>query len=325
MKTEKNNNLPTELDTELQKLSDEEVQGLNEVWDLTGMPSATDFPNPDKLNTIFSAIDEQISKNNREGKPIPKEDREPVRRKRTARIYSIRWLAAAAVIVMGLIGWRSWLSPIQVSAPMGQTASVELHDGSTVELNSGSQIQYSRSFGDVRKVRLNGEAYFDVVNEGRPFIVETFNSSIQVLGTTFNVKAWGDEMKTVVALESGRVEVTGLSSGDDTILLQPGEIAQVQNNSVQLSSKDEGLVPTLLAWRTGDFSYPEEELRVIFRDIERRFDIQIDVASPEVGSLKTKFNRQNPNSVDVLIEEICASMGLSFRTTATGFEVYNPE
>ena len=113
-------------------------------------------------------------------------------------LFPMRWLAVAAVLIIGVIGARMWFAPVTLTVPYGETASIQLSDGSMVELNSGSTIKYARSFGDERRVSLQGEAFFDVEKETRPFIVETFNGSVRVLGTTFNVKAWDDESKTVV-------------------------------------------------------------------------------------------------------------------------------
>lgn len=323
MKTEKNRNLPTELDTELQNLPDNDVQGLQEVWDLAGGPASPGFPDPAKLNQIWSAIEGEALT---EAEPSVRgrQDRPPVPQRKSARVYTMRWLAAAAVLVVGLIGARTWFSPVVVTVPYGETASVQLSDGSTVELNSGSELKYTRSFGDERRVTLQGEAFFDIVKEERPFIVETFNSSVQVLGTTFNVKAWDNELKTVVALESGIVQVAERSNLSESVQLSPGETARVQDDNILLSTNDDGLVATSLAWRTGDFSYSEESLDAIFKDIERRFDTDVSIASPSIGERKTKFNRQNPGSASVVLEELCASMGLAYRSTNTGFEVYIP-
>lgn len=323
MKTKKNQNLPSELDTELQNLSEKDVQGLKDIWDLAGGPANSGFPDPTKLDQIWSSIEDQ-ARANTEAPVQARLDRPPAVRQKPARIYAMRWLAAAAVLVVGLVGARLWFSPVTVSVPYGETASIELSDGSTIELNSGSEIKYARSFGDERRVSLQGEAFFDIVKEDRPFVVETFNSSVQVLGTTFNVKAWDSELKTVVALESGIVQVADRSDRNSSIRMSPGETARVQNDNILVSALDDGLVATSLAWRSGDFSYSEESLDAIFSDIERRFDTEVSLGSPSIGERKTKFNRKNPGSASVVLEELCTSMGLAYRSTNTGFEVYIP-
>lgn len=321
----KNKNLPTELDKELQSLTESEVQGLEEVWDLSGSPPSSTFPDQARLDQIWLAVEGKIAGDSSGTKLGGKQDRPAVQRGRTARIYSIQWLAVAAVAIIGIVGASIWFSPVTVSVPYGETASVQLSDGSTVELNSGSSVKYARSFGDERKVTLTGEAFFDVKKEGRPFIVETFNSSVSVLGTSFNVKAWDDESKTVIALQSGSVQVSGISNTNEPVRLSPGQTAKVQPQEIVLSQSEEGLVPASLAWRSGDFAYSEEELIAILRDIERRFDTQIGLASSSLASRKTKYNRKNPDSASIVLEELCASLGLAFRSTDAGFEVYDPQ
>ena len=327
MKTPENKNtkLPAELDTELQNLSDSEVQGLKEVWDLASLPASSTFPDPSKLDQIWNAVDEKISEDVNEPQFQRKDDRPAVERKQTARIIPMRWLAVAAVLIVGAISAQLWLAPVTLTVPYGETASVQLSDGSMVELNSGSTIKYARSFGDERRVSLQGEAFFDVAKESRPFVVETFNGSVRVLGTTFNVKAWDDESKTVVALQSGSVQVAGLVNEDNPKLLNPGQTARIQNEEILLSPTEEGLVPASLAWRSGDFSYSEEELSAVLHDIERRFDTEIVMSSEAMGSRKTKYSRKNPGSASVVLEELCTCLGLAFRTTSEGFEVFDPQ
>ena len=321
----KNKNLPGELDKELQKLSEADVKGLQEVWDLAGSAPASGFPDPAKLDQVWLAVEGKIERDRRDTELTPADDRPAVKRVKSARIIRMRWLAAAAVLVVGIVGTQLWFAPVTVTVPYGETASVQLSDGSSVELNSGSSIRYARSFGEERKVKLQGEAFFDVQRENRPFIVETFNSSVQVLGTSFNVKAWDNESKTVVALQSGSVQVNGMTQADESVRLIPGQTARIETDGILLSPSEERLVPASLAWRTGDFAYSEEALSAVMSDIERRFDTQITITPSSLGSRKTKYNRKNPGAASIVLEELCASLGLAFRSIDSGFEVYDPQ
>lgn len=326
MKTpeDKNNNLPAELDKELQDLSSEDVQGLEEVWNLAAMPVTNGFPDAAKLDAIWNAVDEKTAL----GTPLPstprKGDRSAMSRTRSPRLFKAQWLAVAAVVIIGVLGVRTWFSPLTITVPYGETLSVKLPDGTDVELNSGSRLLYARSFGDERNVKLEGEAFFDVVKENRPFIVETFNSSVHVLGTSFNVKAWDEEAKTIVALQSGSVQVTGVNT-DDAMELSPGQVAQVEEEHIFMHADEDGLLSSSIAWRKGGFAYSEEDLGAIIRDIERRFDTNIALNPSSISKRKTKYNRQSPGSARVVLEEISASLGLAYRVTSTGFELYAPE
>ena len=121
---------------------------------------------------------------------------------------------AAAILLLPVaiaffyIGQKSSQSKVltqTISTPMAAKTSFILPDGSKVWLNSGSTISYDGDFdGDKRKVKLVGEAYFDVQKSKRPFVVETGLFSVNVLGTAFNVMAYKHEIPTVT-LERGKV------------------------------------------------------------------------------------------------------------------------
>ena len=328
MKTPEQNkkNLPEELDTELKQLSNEDVAGLEEVWNLASAPAPSNFPNPDRLGDIWASIESKTAEG-RSGEynkvPARAADRPPIKQKKRSHTKQFRW-AMATFVALFVIAAGIYFTPSTVTAPLGETASVQLNDGSHVELNSGSSLRFSRRFGQKRTVFLEGEAYFDVIKEDRPFIVETFNSSVQVLGTTFNVKAWNQDDNTVVALRSGSVRVEELGT-QEAVTLVPGQTVRVDINDMALSEPDEALVSSSLAWRSGDFSFSEERLITILHDIERRFNMTITLADESIGSKRTKYSRKNPESAEVVIEELCISLGLMHRISEDGIEIYIPE
>ncbi len=114
------------------------------------------------------------------------------------------------------------------SNPKGQKSTVFLPDGSKVILNSESSISYSSIFdNDSRRVRLSGEAYFEIEKEvDRPFIVYTNYINIKVLGTSFNVMAFENKKTVKVTLTTGQIEVHKNGNqlvSKDNILLYPGQ------------------------------------------------------------------------------------------------------
>ena len=130
-----------------------------------------------------------------------------------------RWVTgglAAAVVLLIAIGVIVGLQPRTISVPYGATQTLALSDGSTVELSGGSTLSHPRRWDAAeRRVRLEGEAFFDVVAHEKPFVVETFNADVTVLGTQFNVRAWRNDPapETAVALASGRVAVSARQAG----------------------------------------------------------------------------------------------------------------
>ncbi|MDP4262772.1 MAG: FecR domain-containing protein [Bacteroidota bacterium] len=138
--------------------------------------------------------------------------RSRLRRRRT-------WMAAASVLVILLSGWL-WINrqPGEVKekkqeiieAQKGSRSRSMLPDGSTVWLNAGSKIYYADAdfSGATREIRLEGEAFFDIVKQPEhPFIVHTSGIDIKVLGTAFNVKSYPEDKTVETTLYRGSVKV----------------------------------------------------------------------------------------------------------------------
>ena len=117
-------------------------------------------------------------------------------------------------------------------------------------MNSDSKITYPLVFsGNARKVILTGEAYFEVTkNSGQPFIVQTENFNVKVLGTSFCINTFSDNGKVYTALESGVVEMD--CGRENTLILAPGQVAELDvrrpGACVRMS---EVSVEQLVAWK----------------------------------------------------------------------------
>ena len=152
-------------------------------------------------------------------------------KKRRAIIFrrTVKAVGVAAAIAVGVFfGFRHYKTdtPIAVetlSAPAGLITESILSDGTKICLNAGSKLEIINYKKNERRVRLYGEAYFDVTrDEMRPFIVETGKIAVRVLGTEFNVNSKGDEQSVV--LVRGAVQVD--SQTDEETLsyrLVPGQ------------------------------------------------------------------------------------------------------
>ncbi len=146
----------------------------------------------------------------------------PVRR------LGARWwkvAAAAAVLIAGASAWFLLRQPamLTASAPAGQSAFVELPDGSRVWLNASSSLEYAGNMArNGRTVRLRGEGYFEVKpDQQQPFVVQTQDLSVQVLGTSFNLKAYEEDAELETALVEGKVAVSLIKAPGRRQLLAP--------------------------------------------------------------------------------------------------------
>ena len=144
-------------------------------------------------------------------------------------LYYITQCAAIIVILLGLYYFFTRESnPEQyacVEMAIGNKGCITLPDSTVVWLNSGSKLTYPSRFSDKkRKVRLNGQAYFKVFHkEDQPFVVETNDMDIKVLGTSFVVKNYIRDEIIETALVDGHVEVYFPNSSVPPITLQPAE------------------------------------------------------------------------------------------------------
>ena len=163
------------------------------------------------------------------------------------------------------------------SNPRGsKVMDLQLNDHSHVWLNAGSSITYPVVFnGDSRKVTITGEAYFEVAHDAKkPFIVSKGNTSVQVLGTHFNVKAFDNDPNLKVTLLEGKVKV---SSTRREQLLVPGEQAIVDNGAIALN-RDVNL-DDVIAWKNGFTSFHGADLVEILRELEHWYDITTEIRS----------------------------------------------
>lgn len=161
-----------------------------------------------------------------------------------------------------------------LSTDNGQTYMIVLPDKSKVWLNAASSLTYSLTLNDngFRKVKLNGEAYFEIAKDkNHPFIVSTENQEIKVLGTHFNVNSYKDEEAIKTTLLEGSVQVS-IPKSNITDILKPGQQSVLQNNSLRVvaAKTDEAI-----AWKNGYFQFNESHLRSIMREISRWYDIDI--------------------------------------------------
>ena len=156
--------------------------------------------------------------------------------------------------------------------PRGGEYSITLSDGTIVYLNSESELRYPVNFvGRDRRVYLSGEAYFDVVqDEVHPFIVDMGNSSVRVLGTSFNVRAYADEDEVLTTLVQGTVK---FSAGKESVTLEPGKQAVLgKSGSIETREVDTYLYT---AWKEGVFAFKRQRLEEIMKVVARWYDVNI--------------------------------------------------
>ena len=161
----------------------------------------------------------------------------------------------------------------KLDIPRGGEFCLTLSDGTRVWLNSETSIQYPVVFGTKeRRVFIQGEAYFEVAKDAKkPFTVQFMSSSVTVLGTSFNIRAYPEEKQSQTTLAEGSVRIYSPGS---SMLLKPGEQAEVNALSGEMVKK-EVEVKTFTSWKDGRFVFEQEPLENIMRTLERWYDIRV--------------------------------------------------
>lgn len=309
--------LPSSLDDWIAERTDAERRSLEDAWMRAeqGRVKMTDSDYRRKAE-VWAAVQQQINESEREEMPLP--------RLRLVESHAWRWVAVAAAITL-LFGVGYFFRPITVEAPRGDFAEVTLPDGSHVQLNSESSLTYRAHFLGTRNVRLEGEAFFEVTRSDDRFVVETFNARTTVLGTSFNVRVRPDEpmANTTVVVASGSVRVSAKGGDKDGVVLGAGEQSHVIASADRPTAPESIILERRLAWRTGGLAFSDQPFSIIFAEIERRYDVNIE-ASDDVLAGSFSFYVNAPQSAESVIADLARAEGLRYRETLKGYEVYHP-
>lgn len=163
----------------------------------------------------------------------------------------------------------------------GTSSQLMLSDGTKVLLNSGASLTYPTCFAkDSRRVKVDGEAYFEVTHDtNKPFIVSTNTSEIKVLGTEFNVATDIKEEQTLTTLVKGAVEINNRSR---RALLKPG-MQSMSNNVVDEIKTYPVDIRQVLAWKEGYFRFKNDDIKSVLEKMKKWYAIEgydILVAKP---------------------------------------------
>ncbi len=167
-----------------------------------------------------------------------------------------------------------------MSTRTGTQYHLTLSDGTGVWLNSLSSIRYPTAFkGAERLVEISGEAYFEVArNKKLPFRVKIDEqSSVTVLGTSFNINSYRDERSVNTTLLEGLVRV---NSGRDSISLSPGEQTQLRPSGGIIRTVALQDVSTVVAWKNGLFSFNNAGIEEMTRELKRWYGIDTRFEGP---------------------------------------------
>jgi transmembrane sensor len=239
------------------------------------------------------------------------------------KIFKLRVLKYAAMIVVilgaGFAAYQVMNKPEkQIEAPLIMAVTeteahplnltiVTLPDGSTVKMNASTRIEYPERFAsNIRKVKLTGEAFFDITHDAtRPFIVETANASVEVLGTSFNVSAYPNSGLVEVNVENGKVKLTqntkGITANKFEFLLA-GHHGWLKVAEGQMG-QEKMLAPNYSSWITKEIVFQHTPLAEAFQVLENTYHVRIKMETSDIGTITSNTNFAN-KELDFIVDVI---------------------
>lgn len=235
-----------------------------------------------------------------------------------------------SLAVLAIVAGLAWLDPAyrteHHATQVGQRQSVQLADGSQLQLDGASEVRVSWHLRSRQVGLLRGQALFDVSPmHYRPFYVDAGSANIRVVGTRFNVNRYADDVRVTVA--QGKVEVSG-NAVERTTLLRPGQQLLVHRGIpeevMEAHAEEAG------AWQQSRWVFAGTPLAEVVAAIQRYHAQPVELAGPEVGSLPLSgvFSSDKADALLALLPEILpvklATEGGTLRIQASGTKNNSP-
>lgn len=227
-----------------------------------------------------------------------------------------KWAPLAAAAIIALLVYvnvsTSTNYDTNLKTDYAENRQELLPDGSIIDVNAESEVAYSKAnWESDRQIKLDGEAYFSV-KKGSKFTVLTDNGNVEVLGTSFNV--YSRENIFSVECETGKVSV---SANGKEVILMPNEGVRLNLDQNELAKTE--ATTKRSAWRRGSYNYKDIELREVFDDIERRFDVKIDLNKiPNDQTYNGQFSSTN---IDSVLHQVCWPLDLVVKRSGKDYQI----
>ncbi|MEA3478601.1 MAG: FecR domain-containing protein [Bacteroidota bacterium] len=236
-------------------------------------------------------------------------------------MHSVRWATRIAAIlliaIVPLYFLYQYLDTSDMVAVVSTDELIEctLPDGSIVNLNHNSSIEYPEQFNDDnREVIFTGEAFFNVAHDNsKPFIISTNGVRVKVLGTTFNVNTRKPNGETEVVLVDGSVKVYYKGNEPSAVKLVPGEKALVHKQEKAITvvrNKN----PNFMAWKTKLIIFLDEPLDQVVKTLNHVYGSRIQLAGKDLSNCRITATFEN-QSLDAVLEVISSTLGLQIQSS----------
>ena len=233
----------------------------------------------------------------------------------------LNWLLKVAAVILLLLGIGTSIYKLkdpavtsitytEFKSAHGKIKKIKLTDGTLVTLNSGSSLKLPNNFNNKsRFVQMEGEAFFDVAkNAEKPFIIESGDATVKVLGTSFNVKAYKEDKLMAVTVATGKVMVN-IDAMDLQLKLLPNEHLSVDKNTSEFS-KTTIEENNYSKWISGILYFDKEPLDDVIKELNRKYDKKVILSCK---SCNQQISGSHDNkSLEAVIDAICFTTGLKY-------------
>jgi len=189
--------------------------------------------------------------------------------------------------------------------PKGGEYTLVLSDGTRIFVNSMSKLEFPVRFtGNKREITLEGEAYFEVApDQSKPFIVTVKGAQIQVLGTSFNIKAYGDDQQSFTTLVEGKVKLRASNPASPVCFLEPNQQAvfDPSTSGFEVQKVD---AAQIVQWISGKYSFTNQSLDEIMKTLSRWYDFNYQYENESLKSLRFEGGLNKYENIEPILEII---------------------
>jgi len=198
--------------------------------------------------------------------------------------------------------------------PYGKKFEVQLSDGTLVHLNAGTSFRYPVQFvkNQNRQVYLLGEGYFEVEKDKQhPFMINTQNVNVEVLGTKFNVDTYTDNISTDVVLVEGKVSLyKDQKAKENPVYLKPGEKGSAEKSRSEIKIEQVN-TDYYTAWVKGSLVFKNASFDDIIKKLERHYNVTFINRNKMLG--KEIFNARFDNEpIEVVLKYFSDSYAINY-------------
>lgn len=231
---------------------------------------------------------------------------------------SVAGIALAGILYFTMRGSHD----IETLTAANEKKTLTLPDGSKVYMNQHSKVRYDKQLaGAERAVHLEGEAFFEVANQpGRPFVVYTSQTQTQVLGTSFDVKAY-EATPVEISVVTGKVAVSlKHESAAKKLILTPGRKATFGTDQ-QLEEKANN-DPNFIAWKENRFVFNQTPMPNVLKTLESNYGVKITATVKGIDTMHLTSRYDNIPPFEEVLDVVAKTADALWIKEGDGYRIY---